>query len=822
MLYLVLKHRAVLILLSLMTVLFNYNLIFPQSNPAYMTNEWVRNGGPIGGIGYDIRYNFENPDIWYVTDGFSGMHVSTDNGLTWHASNDGITNLHNTWSISAFCTTVDPIDSDIIWMGTQFTGKIYKSTDAGNSWVEKRNGVLPDLTELSFRGFTVDPRSSDIVYAMGEVGSSAWNVGPTKGSIGGFDMTMGVVYKTIDGGENWTEMWRGDNLTRYCWIRPDDPETIFVSTGIFDRHAANADSAANFPGGVGILKSTDGGTSWTIQNETNGLDNLFLGSLYMHPVNPDIMLACAGSDLWGGLNEGIYLTENSGDTWIKVVDQDERFGAVEFSEADPNIAYSASPNAFYRSEDGGHNWIRFNRPDGSWGPAGFVIGFPIDIQCDPRDPYRLFVNSYLGGNFLSLDGGESWVTSSNGYSGARISRIVVMPGASHKVYCGTRSGIFRSNNGGDLWEGLVYAPPEMFAKFNEIVALAVDPSNSDHVLCIAGDYPQILYSYNGGYTWNSGTMIEGTESPIIFNPSNPSIVYASFRKGFYTSNDGGENWVKKSHPLTDDNTFPAMVIHPNNNETLFASKPNGTFVKTTDGGTNWTALGVGLPAPPFRMVALAIDKLDPDVLYAGFNQDSDQGTGVYKSIDGGSTWVSTSVGMDPNTKIKSIVVDPTNSQIVYAGGFGVGLYYSTNAGTTWQTKNDNLSNRDITVIAISDDGSVLYAGTSGAGIFRLGNLDPVSIENGINEIPSDFLMLSNYPNPFNSETNIFYWLRSSGQVRIDVYNNLGEYAANIESGEKDAGFHSTKWNANNFASGVYLIRVKQAENVKCIKVVLQK
>jgi len=805
----------------LMLLLFSLNLmVLAQVQPAFLSQEWVNTGGPVGGIGYDIRYNYDNPDIWYVTDGFSGMHISMDNGETWQPSNNGIAYVFDSWSISAFCTTVDPHNPNIVWAGTQFTGIIYKSVDGGQSWMETRNGIDPQLTELSFRGFTIDPRTSDIVYAMGEVGSNAWNEEPK--SIRGFDLSKGVVYKTLDGGKTWTEIWRGDNLARYCWIRPDDPDVLFVSTGIFDRHAANADEATNFPGGVGILKSTNGGNSWTVLNEANGLDNLYLGSLYMHPENPDIMLACAGSDLWLELNEAVYLTEDGGESWSIVIDEEELFGAVEFSETDPNIAYAASPNAFYRSEDGGHTWQRFSRSDNSWGPPGFVIGFPIDIQCDPRDASRIFVNSYLGGNFLSVDGGESWHISSKGYSGANIHRIEIMPGLTHNAYVGSRSGIFRTDNGGDFWEGICYNPPEMSAKLNELQALAVNPINPEHVICVAADYPYILYSYNGGFTWNSGTMIEVAGIIIAFSSDNPDIVYTSSKGGFYFSDDGGENFIKKDHPVLDDN-FTVMVPHPEMSQVVYAAKPDGTLWITDDSGTDWISIGTGLPSFPYKMIALAIDLLEPHVLYAGFSNENFQGVGVYKSIDGGETWFQTSVGMDPNTMINSIEVDPTNSNIVYAAGLRAGLYYSFDAGTTWQEKNNGLTNRDIKDMDLSDDGSVLYAGTNGAGVFRLGDLDLTSIVNlEILSENTELTLFKNIPNPFTSVTHFLYSINTPGYVTMDVYDQLGKLVVNLESGKKNAGSYYLRWNASVFPGGVYYVVLRKGRIANGIKIIYQK
>src|ERR1019366_3992545 len=88
-----------------------------------------------------------------------------------------------------------------------------------------------------------------------------------------------MVYKTTDGGEHWTQIWQGDNLARYVWIDPGNRNLLYVSTGFFDREDAQSNPVANLAGGVGILKSTDGGQTWRVLNQTNGLGNLYVGSL---------------------------------------------------------------------------------------------------------------------------------------------------------------------------------------------------------------------------------------------------------------------------------------------------------------------------------------------------------------------------------------------------------------------------------------------------------------------------------------------------------------------------------------------------------------
>ena len=85
--------------------------------------------------------------------------------------------------------------------------------------VEMASAIFGIVEEegITFRGFATDPRDSDIVYAAGELSSWRWAGEPRTGRE--FDLVKGVVYKTTDGGEHWTDIWRGDNLARYVWIQ---------------------------------------------------------------------------------------------------------------------------------------------------------------------------------------------------------------------------------------------------------------------------------------------------------------------------------------------------------------------------------------------------------------------------------------------------------------------------------------------------------------------------------------------------------------------------------------------------------------------------
>ncbi|MFQ5811482.1 MAG: WD40/YVTN/BNR-like repeat-containing protein, partial [Armatimonadota bacterium] len=206
---------------------------------------WSRTGGPLGGLGYDIRMRPDNPDLMFVTDAWAGVFASNNGGQSWYPSNgDGsrprsITSRAG-WTLDAipvFSLTIDPHNHDIVWVGTQHRRGIFRSADGGRTWERRDQGVKEDVG-ISFRGFTVHPGGSEVIYAAAELSVEAWPGGkpPEKDVV----TRKGVVYKSEDHGANWAPVWRGDNLARYVIINPQNPDIVYISTGIFDREAANS------------------------------------------------------------------------------------------------------------------------------------------------------------------------------------------------------------------------------------------------------------------------------------------------------------------------------------------------------------------------------------------------------------------------------------------------------------------------------------------------------------------------------------------------------------------------------------------------------
>jgi photosystem II stability/assembly factor-like uncharacterized protein len=877
--------------------------------------DWVRTGGPLGGIGYDVRIDPTDPNIIYVTDQWAGVHKSYDGARTWYPKNEGITSRFGSTGdgIPIFSLTVDPNDPNIVWCGTLGMTGVYRSTDKAEHWQQKNNGI-PSTARLTFRSFTIQPGNSNVVYCGTE-----WALSGTEIPAGQKSASRGKIYKTTNGGDSWNEVLDSDALVRTIIIDPTNTDIVYAATGIFDRDDVHEE---------GIWKSTDAGKTWFHIN--NGVTNFTVGHIEMDPNNSNILFAAAGRlNGFGGDSNAetgeILRTTNGGQTWSRQYGgfSGLPFIYVEFDQANPNVVYaSASDRGFFKSTDKGITWFQT-----TYNPPYINPGHIISIATTKNKPNWLITNSYGGGVFLSEDGAKSWSAASKGYTGCEVTDIAVAFDDPLKTVAVARSSIFKSTDGGNNWFGI----GAMGMRFNnvpngplEMRSVAIHPLNSNIMVSTdAGD--RIFKTTDGGGSWRTVFQLPGDEiRTIVYAPSNPTILYAGCMipggyqidrpfpfdpslpsYGVLKSTDGGETWQYANNGLeSTTKNINHIAVHPTNPDTVYLGELNSGVYKSVDGGRSWFKNSTGITVPDVR--AIAIDYSNPRVVYAG-----SQRGGIYKSTNNGQDWQLINYGMDPEAAIRSIVIDPTNSQTIYAGDWLSGVYRSLDAGKTWYHINGGLRTRAVQKLAISKDGNFLYAGTQGEGVYRLVlnrarpriqsvipdtsrsiqiakgdsvlftmtaiglNNDVIhyswylnyslipnrdsplfflktdklelgehqltvvvadsfsssqatwhvkivslsSVEKDGKGIPKEYQLFQNYPNPFNPATTIHFTLPKAGLVTLKVFDLLGREVASLISQELVAGYFSVRWQAS-VPSGTYVYRLQAGEYVESRKMIV--
>ncbi len=339
-----------------------------------------------------------------------------------------------------------------------------------------------------------------------------------------------------------------------------------------------------------------------------------------------------------------------------------------------------------------------------WTPLGPEGGLITALAADPGSPGTLYASAE-GGLWKSTDGGGRWSLASRDLGlgdGSLLTfrSLVVDPGTPGRVFALTDNGTFRSPDGGATWRRI------LSNAFDGAVDLAVSPADPAIVMTIVGQH--VLRSDDGGDHWvlvmeptfltETTAKSASTARSLVFDPADPSLVYAmAFHQVFFSTNAGLTWRARENWPGGD-----RLLFDPTDPRTLYM-QGGGTFWKSTDAGATWRQLH-GLEE--FLVEAVAIDPADPSVLYAGTT------SGLVRSEDGGETWE-----VVPATPpVLSLEVDPAHSGRVWLGSGGQGVFRSLDSGRTWLASRQGLNAATFSTAAFDPfRPEILYAvGNTGA------------------------------------------------------------------------------------------------------------
>ncbi len=365
---------------------------------------------------------------------------------------------------------------------------------------------------------------------------------------------------------------------------------------------------------------------------------------------------------------------------------------------------------------------------GRWGPSHGPYGGPAYVVATaPSAPSVVYVGTARG-VFESRNGGRSWRGAGLAVGGGgllspdpRITSLAVDPRASATVYAArsmstdggftSRQELFRSTNGGRGWRALGIAAR----------LVAVSPADPAIVYAITGPVwkkPNRLFrSTNGGRSWQPAdrrlpsTVFWG----IAFDPTTPSTVYAATGRGVFKSTDGGHSWQRGADALSRQ-AVSAIAVDPREPQILYAGTDGGV-IKSIDRGRTWRMVNAvmgshGRDRAYGQVSSLVVDPLDSQTVYA-----TTRCAGIFKSTDGARRWRSANPGPKPQCLDFSLTLDPRAPQTVYAGTLR-GVFKSTDGAVRWHAINTGLSLTTVSSVALDPQRpQIVYASTGPFGLF---------------------------------------------------------------------------------------------------------
>jgi photosystem II stability/assembly factor-like uncharacterized protein len=759
--------------------------------------------------------------VFYIAAASGGVWKTTSGGVRWEpVFDDG-----GVGSIGA--VTVDPSDSNIVWVGTgesnnqrssSYGDGVYKSVDAGATW---ENVGLP--TSQHVGGILVHPGESDVVYVAAT--GPMWAAGGERG-----------IYKTMDGGVTWQRILYVDEHTGGIDLvmDPTDPNVLYAAMQQRERRAFGYISGGP---GSGIWKTTDGGGTWF--ELTRGLPTSDMGriGLDISLTHPNTVYAVIE-----GSEQGVYRSDNGGMAWRQMSDQASipwYFGEIRVDPSDPETVYHLGV-ALTRSNDGGMTWER---------AGNSIHADQHAMWINPRDRDHLILGND-GGLYVSHDRGANWDFSPN----LPISQFYAVGLDMAEPFFGIYGGLQDNSTWGGpsrtrASRGIFNSDWYGMAGGDGFYA-AIDPTDDNIAYVESQNGNLIRYDKRTGDRKGIRPAPAPGDPPYRFNWSAPikispwdhNTVYFAGNHVF-KSTDRGDSWMVLGEDLTraidrDElemmgevpgpdavsrhqgvavfSNISTMDVSSVQEGLLVTGSDDGVIAVSDDDGQTWNRQMRFPGVPDTAYVGkVRLSHHDASVMYATFDnhRSNDLRPYVIRSTDGGASWKNITNDLPDFGGVRAFAEHHGNPDVLFVGT-EVAPYVSVDGGDHWIRMTNGMPPVRVDDIKIHPRDNALVIATHGRGFFVMDDLLPLQHLAEAKATGGPFLMpvkselqFTSDPSPhsgLNADRNysvrnppigttVSYYLPSAASdVKLEVTGPSGAVLRELDASGR-AGLHHVQW-----------------------------
>ena len=353
-------------------------------------------------------------------------------------------------------------------------------------------------------------------------------------------------------------------------------------------------------------------------------------------------------------------------------------------------------------------------------------------------------------------------------------------------------------------------------------SLQKDSVNSLHQITVASNlhisYSTAIDNYwysfsstDGGITWDSAGVknYKGSEAYLLTYIDTNRLLWCGF--GYpYLYSRSNKIWIRQDttvffsvpsdvHFINDSVGWISMMSNPH------GATEAGSIVKTINGGRNWSYQGDENYPPPYFGLLTSVYFSDSSVGYAVSTNPFFAVSKIYRTIDGGVSWSDTSIY--PIGSFYDLLVLGSDKLLIPSDN-GV-IWISKDRGQSFYKVETGL-NVPLKQIQHVGTESIAYILGEKNTLLKLDLTPLLTSAKDDDELPTKvdkFVLLSNYPNPFNPSTTISYSIPELSFVTLKVYNILGKEVATIVNEQTASGSYAKTFNASNLSSGSYIYRL---------------
>ncbi|MBV6479284.1 MAG: hypothetical protein HGGPFJEG_02055 [Ignavibacteria bacterium] len=676
------------------------------------------------------------------------------------------------------------------------SGKIFRSSNSGNTWASY---TIPgvDLKYVTSVENDVWIAGSDgKIYKTQKVNSTinsyVVNASVSINSVSFINANTGFVcgnegsvYSTVNGGINWISKNSGItsvNLNSISFL--DAMKGVAV-------------------GNNGMVYLTEnGGLNWILQNI--GTTRNLLKAKYFNDgiavVGEYGTLLIYQSNTWTSVNSRI-VTDIRGVSGLNI-----------------NDVHICGGGGFIRNNQNGNS--RFYNFELNPMMANLVDIFYYDSNTGfaVSSLTPAIIKTSNGGTSWQLTAGStvtySWQSKLTGGSGIG-NNLCMHPFNRDVMYVVYGSTVYVSRNRGDNWTNIATVTGGGSAH-----SFYVSPLDTNIWVCAITSSPdRITRTTNYGATWTTvlSKNFSNYGQPLEMDQNNPSNYYfAPDGGGFYRSTDNGASFTEISGNYPFRSPCDIIVTWDSSDVIYIGDGVTGSgqakIFKTTNNGVNWA-----------EMYAVASSET-PSLSNSVFNKTTVYstewgGSGFYKTTNYGNNWSLTGSTGSSGWGSDVCHEDPN---VVLKGTYGSPTWLTTNAGANFIST--SIGGGCGAGIIFPEKGYLLAMQCS--GLFKMNItysvMTNVNLNLNASSVPESFNLYQNYPNPFNPETRIKFDLPVSGNVKLKIYDQLGNEINTLVNGEINAGSYEISFNAAELSSGVYYYSLVTSAGTKSKKMLLMK